>query len=81
MYYELTEAERETIIARLVDALIKENRDDLQLLSPAQTAGILDMSPKTLADIKGLPRITIVPNKIIRYRLADVKAWLESNRA
>lgn len=81
MIAELTKEEREAIMGRLMERIYQENRESLELLSPAQVAGLLDISPKTLAEIKGLPRITIVPNKIIRYRLADVKAWLESNRA
>ena len=65
----------------LVERLLKENRESLSLLSPAQVSGLIDVNAKTLADIKDLPRVTIIPGKIYRYRLADVKAWIERNRA
>lgn len=80
MEFELLPHEREAIIDRLAEQLISEYRGDLELFSPAQVAGILDLSIKTLATLD-IPRVTIVPNKIIRYRLSDVKAWLADNRA
>ncbi len=72
--------DREKILRMVADGLLAENREELDLRSPTQVAGILDIAPKTLL-MTDCPRVTIVPNKVIRYRLADVKAWLESRRA
>lgn len=80
MKAELSPDDVKRISRGLVNAILEENRESLSLLSPAQVCGLLDVSLKTLADLS-IPRVTIVPGKIYRYRLADVKAWLESNRA
>lgn len=77
----LTKTDESAIRSALVAALLEENRESLSLLSPAQLSGLLDMDRKTLSEIKDLPRVTIVARKIYRYRLADVKAWIERNRA
>lgn len=64
--------------AELVERLIKDHGDDLDLISPAQAAGILDVNNKTLADIPRhmLPRYVIVAGKVNKYRLSEVKAYL-----
>ena len=62
--------------AQMVQMLIDDYRDDLQLVSPSRACGILDVSTKTLAEMR-IPRIVIVPNKVIRYRLSDISAYLE----
>lgn len=77
----LDKKDADAIRRLLVERLLKENRESLSLLSPAQVSGLIDVNAKTLADIKDLPRVTIIPGKIYRYRLADVKAWIERNRA
>ena len=64
----------------LVGQLLTEHRDALQLLSPAQVCGVLDVMPATLARMKKLPRVTLAPS-VIRYRAADVAAYIQSRRA
>lgn len=81
MKTELSTDDVKRITRGLVERLLAENRESLSLLSPAQVSGLIDVNAKTLAEIKGLPRVTIIPGKIYRYRLADVKAWIERNRA
>jgi hypothetical protein len=76
----LTAEESALVRAALVEKLLAEHREDLELLSPAQVAGILDVQVVYLKTLP-IPRITITPGKIYRYRLADVKAWLAENRA
>jgi hypothetical protein len=80
MITSLTPEDVEAIRAGLVAALLRDHREDLELLSPAQVAGILDVQVAYLKTLP-IPRITITPGKIYRYRLADVKAWLAENRA
>jgi predicted DNA-binding transcriptional regulator AlpA len=62
----------------LVRELIEQNREAVQLLSPAQVCGILDMNPTTL-NKTDMPRVVLSGGKMIRYRLSDVRAFIESN--
>jgi len=66
----LTEVRRD-----LVASMILNHGDRLTLLSPAQVAGMLDVKISTLFTF-GIPRIELAP-KVIRYRIADVEAYLE----
>jgi predicted DNA-binding transcriptional regulator AlpA len=53
-----------------------------ELLTDVQTAEILAVEPRTLRlwrNTRGLPHIKIT-SKVIRYRRADVDAWLERRR-
>jgi predicted Zn-dependent protease with MMP-like domain len=83
MTLELSKEDREAMIEKIitqtVERLVNECRDDLDLRSPAQVCGIIDVSAKTLADIKGLKRVTVVPNKIIRYRSSVLRQWIREN--
>jgi len=64
--------------AQLIEELITAHREEIQLLTAAQVCGILDVNPKTLSTTP-IPRVVVVPNKVIRYRLADVKKFIASN--
>ncbi len=70
----------EDATARLVSQLLSEHRANLELLTAAQVCGMLNIMPSTLARIKRLPRVTLAPS-VIRYRAADVAAYVESRRA
>jgi len=53
-----------------------------ELLTDQQAADILAVEPRTLRlwrNTRGLPHIKI-SSKVIRYRRADVDAWLERRR-
>jgi predicted DNA-binding transcriptional regulator AlpA len=53
-----------------------------ELMTDQQTAEILAVEPRTLRlwrNTRGLPHIKIT-SKVIRYRRADVDAWLERRR-
>ena len=77
----IDKADSDAIRAALVERLLEESRASLCLLTPAQVAGLLDVQPATLTKIRDLPRVTIIPGKVYRYKLDDVKAWIERNRA
>ena len=65
--------------AELVASLITQHKNDWDYISPAQAAGILDVNPKTLM---GLPihRYPIVVGKVVKYRLSEVLAFVQSTR-
>lgn len=81
MKIALTAAERADFIAQVrkefVAELISQHKQDFDLISPAQAAGILDVAPNTLRNIAGLNPITIIPRKVIKYKLSEIKALLE----
>lgn len=57
--------------------------DPTDLLTDAQVAQLLDVSPKTLATWRSTGRYALPFLRIgarIRYRKSDVLAWLESRR-
>lgn len=56
----------------LVRGMIEEYRDDVALLTPSQVMGLLNVNHATLAGM-AIPRVEIVPRRVIRYRLRDVK--------
>lgn len=76
---ELTDKEREKLIedARrdLVDRLYKEHAEDVQTISKARLAGLLDVDPKTI-EAMGIPRVPFTAGKLIKYRLKTVAKWL-----
>ena len=80
MIATLTPAQIAEVQSAVVSKLIDHHHVELDLISPAQLSGILDLSLRTILTLD-IPRVTIVPNKIYRFRLSDVKAWLEKNRA
>jgi hypothetical protein len=65
--------------ADLVRSLITQHKDDFDYISPAQTAGILDVNPKTLSTLP-IPRYVISVGKVVKYRLSEVRAYLTSIR-
>jgi hypothetical protein len=84
MHLDLTPTERKEVIDRIIagtiEPLLTEYRDELDLLSPAQVGGILDVSTNTLKDLE-IPRITLIPGKIYRYRASAIKQHLKENEA
>lgn len=65
----------------LVERLLTERRDDLELLTPVQVCGLLNVNQKTLDTLKdGPPRVTIVAGSVIRYRACDVASYINRRR-
>ena len=62
--------------SEFVACLIREKGDAVTLLSPSQAAGILDVRPNTLTKLP-IPRI-VLDSKLIKYRLSDITAFIES---
>jgi len=79
----LTPAERAEVLkaaaAQLAERLYTENRDDLQIISKTRAAGILDVDVHTLDKI-GLPRVVLSIGKLVKYRLSDISAFIDSRR-
>lgn len=65
--------------AELVERLITECKDELDLITTAQAAGILDVNPVTLSKLP-IPRYVFVAGKLVKYRLSEVRAYVESRR-
>jgi hypothetical protein len=61
----------------LVRRILSEKPDALTMLSGAQVCGLLNVNSKTL-DALPIPRAVILPGSVIRYRLTDVEAYIES---
>ena len=82
MTLELTKAQTAELIEsarrEMVERLMIEYRGAVTLLSVQQTAGLLDCNPKTLLSM-GIPRVVLVPNKVIKYRLADLQQFIQDN--
>lgn len=79
----LTEQQVEALLrharSEVVKFLLTERRDDLELLTPAQVCGILNVNQKTLDTLKDGPkRVTLVPGKVVRYRASKVAAYISS---
>jgi hypothetical protein len=74
----LTREDLEIARAQLVRELIDGNRDEVTLFSPAQVMGLLDINHATLAALP-IPRVEIIPRRVIRYRLADVKEFISKH--
>ena len=52
-----------------------------RLCSPAETAELLGIAPQTMAHwrVRGCgPRYLLLNRRCVRYRLSDIRAWLES---
>jgi hypothetical protein len=66
----------------LVERIMVDAGGDLTLMSGAQVCGLLNINQKTL-DALGtlLPRVSIVPGSVIRYRLSDVRSFIQSRTA
>lgn len=65
-------------LERLVAYLISNFSDDLQLLTPSQVCGLLNINQKTLDTLKdGPPRVTLVAGAVIRYRASAVAAYIK----
>lgn len=66
----------EEIRAAVVQELIQRFSADLELLSPSQVCGLLDVTPPALADMK-LDKVDLLGNgRTIRYRASDVRKKL-----
>lgn len=82
MNINLTAAQTKELIkdarSDIVAHILQEHRDDLRLLSVQQVAGMLDVNPKTLTAMK-IPRVVLIPNKVIKYKLADVVKFINDN--
>ncbi len=82
MQLDLSPDERKEVIDRVVsgtiERLLTEHRDELDLLSPAQVCGILDVATNTLTGLE-IPKITIIPGKVYRYRASVIKQHLAEN--
>lgn len=80
----LSEAEREDFIREarreFVQTLIEKNADGFGLISRAQAGGILDVAPNTLASIPGLKPVELIPGKVVKYRLADIRALVAKKK-
>ncbi len=82
MKLDVSEKERAQIIqgakAELCRDLLEQHREALDLVTPAQAAGMLDISPSVLHAM-GLPKIDLAGNgKTIRYRISDIKQRIET---
>lgn len=64
--------------AEIVSRLIGE-AGEVRLLSPTQTAALLDVTTNSLSKLH-IPQIRLTPTSSIRYRLADVRSYIEKNR-
>lgn len=68
----LTREDLEIARHELVRGMIDEYRDDVALLTPSQVMGLLNVNHATLANM-AIPRVEVIPKRVIRYRLRDVK--------
>jgi|GEM_PF-5712395 len=77
--FEMSDDERAQFIKdarkELVDRLYNELAEDIQVISKARAAGLLDVDPKTLENM-GVPRVPFTVGKLIKYRLKTIIAWL-----
>lgn len=71
--------EREAFEAKaremLVERLYNECAVNIQLVSKARAGGLLDVDTKTVDDLP-IPKVRI--GKLIKYRLRDISAYLDS---
>ena len=78
----LTPAERASLIdsARdaLVDRLYNELATDIQIVSNARAAGMLDVGINTLETMR-LPRVMLT-GKMVKYNLRDIADFIASRR-
>lgn len=68
----------ESVKGSLLEKLYSEQREDLGLVSPAQACGMLDVSPQTLRVLE-IPRVVLIPNKLIKYKISDIKKHIQEN--
>lgn len=77
--FNLTDAERREFLKdarkELVERLYNELAIDVQTVSKARLAGLLDVDPKTLESI-GMPRVPLTAGKLVKYRLSSVAQFL-----
>jgi hypothetical protein len=67
----------EEIKAAVVAALLNQRKEDLDLLTPAQACGILNVSHKALSDMK-IDRVDLLNNgSAIRYKCSVIAKALE----
>lgn len=75
---ELTDKQVREIMGDVAKGLLEESRG-LRLLSPTQTAAILDITTATLSRLP-IPQVTLAPTSTARYRISDIEAYIEANR-
>lgn len=77
----LTPAERQEFIDQarkeLVDRLYNELAEDIQIISKARLAGLLDIDGKTL-EAMNIPRVNLT-GKLSKYLLKTVAKWLREH--
>jgi hypothetical protein len=73
----LTPQQEETLLEQvkttMVERLLGDRRDDLQLLTPQQVSGLLNLDPRSWQG--SIPRVVVTPSTY-RYRAADVAAYI-----
>lgn len=62
----------------LVGKLLTEFQE-IRLLTVTQTAAMLDITTQTLTGLS-IPQVRLTPTSSIRYRLSDVRDYIERNR-
>lgn len=72
-----TERLLEQVKSEMVTALICQHKDALDFITPAQAAGILNVQPSTLLKLP-IRRHAIVPKTVVRYKLSEILAYLET---
>ena len=79
---ELTDGEIKQILSDatrlMAGSMITVYRAHLELLTTKEVCGLLNITKARLDKIKGIPRITLIPNSAYRYRACDVATFIES---
>ena len=65
--------------SELVRMLITEHKNEFDFISPAQAAGLLDVSAPTMLKLK-IPRYVFAAKTIVRYKLSEVLAYIAASR-
>lgn len=79
----VTPKERQWLLERAAQILASElkatAKEMSECVSPSKAAGMLDVNSKTLDGLK-IPKRVLIPNKVVRYRKADLESYLDSIR-
>lgn len=80
MNIELTPQERKEFIDQarreFLLHMIDKHATAFDLVSRAQAGGLLDVAPNTLASIPGLTAVNVIPRKVVKYKLSEIKRVL-----
>lgn len=71
----LLESARREVVA----TILRERRSQLEVFTPSELAGLLNVNVKTL-DAMGVPRLNL-PGRVVRYRMGDVVKWMNQHSA